>query len=322
MTKFALNLVADERPSTNGKLAPRVVLEVDGQQRAVQKVTLESDTAITRTARKWAGDFNIDEAKLMAELRGLGVEVMAQVSEQRKQRDAAPRVEIRISELADDFLGKLKPGWHRKHRTIFFRSLGREVPLGSLWTLAHDALIDRVAHTAEAHEASHDGRPPPYRVRLGLLKEAVAMGGSRLVTKLPAVGDVADDPTLDRDALLDRIVQWFLRDRNFRSDNGNPVSTTYHAWCAGLEPGNAWHQCFSAPVFARIDEATGLPRAAVRGQAFAADLHFESSRKLAADLRNASFADTNGTIKVARVTWRVWLFTPQVINSITGGNAK
>ncbi|MCH8853925.1 MAG: hypothetical protein IID41_14930, partial [Planctomycetes bacterium] len=194
--------------------------------------------------------------------------------------------------------------------------------LGSLWTLASDSLIDRFACTIEAHEASHGERPLHYRGRLALLKEAVALAGSRLVTTLPAVADVADDATLDRDALLDRIVHWFLRDRSFRSDNGNPVSTTYHTWCAGLEPGDAWSQCFSAPVFARIDGDTGLMRVAVRGQAFAADLRYELSRKLAADLRNASFADTKGSIKVAPVTWRVWEFTPKVIESITGGCAK
>ena len=63
-------------------------------------------------------------------------------------------------------------------------------------------------------------------------------------------------------------------------------------------------------------------RVAVRGQAFAADLRYESSRKLAADLCNACFADTNSTIKVTAKTWRVWVFTPKVIESITGGDAK
>ena len=322
MRQFALNIVADEQPSTNGKLAPRVVLEVDGEERAVQRINLESKQVITGTARQWAEEFNIDESKVMSDLRALGVDAMEEVQKRRQQRDAAPGTKLRISELADEFLGKLKPEWHRKHRSVYFQSLGREVALGSLWTLGDDALVDRVVDTVEAREAARNGPPLNYRSRLGLLKEAIAMAGARLVAKLPAVVNVADDATVDKDVLLDRLVQWFLRDRNFRSDTGNPISMTYHTWYAGLDPGDAWHQCFSSPVFARIDGSSGLMRVAVRGQKLAEELHYESSRKLAADLRYASFANTDGSIKVTPVTWRVWLFTPKVIDSITGGCAK
>ena len=322
MPEFAVNLAKDERHSTNGKLALRVVLKVDGQQRTVQRINLESDLIVTRTARKWSEQFNIDQEKVVSELQELSVLAMAQVVEYRQQRAAAPGAELRISELADEFLGKLKPEWHRKHRSVYFQSLGREVALGSLWTLGDDALVDRVVDTVEAREAARNGPPLNYRSRLGLLKEAIAMAGSRLLTQLPAVVNVADDATVDKDVLLDRLVQWFLRDRNFRSDTGNPISMTYHTWCAGLDPGDAWHQCFSSPVFARVDGSSGLMRVAVRGQKLAEELHYESSRKLAADLRYASFADTDGSIKVTPVTWRVWLFTPKVIDSITGGCAK
>ena len=81
MPQFAVNVVADERPNTNGKLAPRVVLEVSGEQQTVQRINLESDQTITRIARKWSEEFDIDQAKAASELRKLGVEVMAQVAE-------------------------------------------------------------------------------------------------------------------------------------------------------------------------------------------------------------------------------------------------
>lgn len=316
MPEFAVNLVADERHSTNGKLAPRVVLQVNDQERTVQRVTLESDTAITRTARKWSEQFDLDEATVVSELQALSVDVMAQVAERRKQRDAAPDAELRISRLADEFLSTLEPRWHRKHKAIYFQGLGREVALGSLWTLADDALIDRVLNTVEAHEAARDAVPPYYRARLALLKEAIAMAGSRLVTALPAIDDATQDNTLDQQNLLDSLVAWLLAPRTFRTDTGTPVATTYYGWALALAPGAGWLQCFMAPVFGRINEANGRSEICVKGEVLRAALNYETTRRLIGDLGASGYAE-KATIRVARCAWRVLKFDPRVLNSIS-----
>ncbi|MCH8969664.1 MAG: hypothetical protein IIA66_11175 [Planctomycetes bacterium] len=316
MQEFALNMVADERQNANGKLAPRVVLEVDGQQRAVQRVTLESDIAIARTAKKWSQQFDIDQAKVVSELQGLGVEVMAEVAERRKRRGTPPDAELRISELADEFLSTLEPQWHRKHRAIYFQGLGREVALGTLWTLANDALIDRVVDTVEAHEAARDAVPPNYRARLALLKEAIAMAGSRLITKLPALADATQDDTLDQQDLLDSLVVWLLAPRTFRTDTGTPVGTTYHGWALALTPGDRWHQCFTAPVFGRISEAHGRPEICVKPEVLRTALNYETTRRLNGDLERSEYAKKT-SIKVTGCAWRVLKFDSKVLDAIT-----
>ena len=129
MPQFNINTVADEHPATNGRLAPRVVLEVDGEQRVVQRINLESESTVARTAKNWSTEFGLEQEGIASALRKLGVDVMIQVAERRQQRGTPPAPEMRISKLADDFLAKLGPGWHRKHRRIYFESLSREVAL-------------------------------------------------------------------------------------------------------------------------------------------------------------------------------------------------
>lgn len=313
---FNVKVVADEPYSLNGKLVRKVVLNVADRQRAVQSVTLDSDTAITRTAKKWAGQYDLDQAKVVSGLQELGVVAMAQVVEQRKKRGTAPVAELRISRLADEFLGELNPEWHRKHRRIYFESLGREVALGSLWTLADDALIDRVACTVEAHEAARDVQPINYRARLALLKEAMAMAGARLVAALPTVADVTHDGTLDQQNLLDALVAWLLAPRSFRTDNGTPITTTFHTWAMALTPGAGWLQCFTASVFGRISEASCRTEICVKAEVLRAALNYETTRRMIGDLEASGYAKKT-PIKVARCAWRVLKLDPKVLDSIS-----
>lgn len=315
MPEFAINIVAEDH-GTAGKLAPRVVLMVDGDEKAVQRVNLESDIAIARTAKKWFEQFDIDEAEVVSKLQELGVEAMEEVQKRRQQRGTPPDAELRISELADEFLGTLEPQWHRKHRAIYFEGLGREVALGSLWTLANDALIDRVLDTIEAREAARDGPPPNYRARLSLLKEAVAMAGSRLVTTLPAVADVAEDNTLDHENLRDLMVAWLLAPRNFRTDTGTPITITFHSWAIALAPGVGWLQCFTASVFGRISEADGRPEIAVKAEVLKVALSYGTTRRLIGDLKASEYAEQK-PIKVARCAWRVLILDRKLLDSIS-----
>ncbi len=316
MPQFSINTVDDDRPNTNGRLASRVVLEVNGAQQAIQRINLESESAITRTARNWSSEFDINQVKVASELRKLGIEVMARVAERRQQRRAGPVVELRISDLMDEFLGKLNPEWHKKHRTIYFRDLGREVTLANLWTLANNVLIDRVADTVEAQEAARDGLMPNWRVRLAILKEAIRMAGARLITGLPSVADADQDSTLDEQNLLDALVAWLLAPRSFRTDNGTPVTTTFHSWAMALTPGAGWLPCFTTSIFGRIGEESGRPEICVKAEVLRTALNYETTRRMIGDLEASGYAQKK-PIRVARCAWRVLKLDPKVLDSIS-----
>ena len=81
------------------------------------------------------------------------------------------------------------------------------------------------------------------------------------LANLPNKIDAPHDPTLDRDALLDRLTVWLMKERTFRTDTGTPITTTFFRWACGIEPGgDSWLQCFTAPVFARTPDDSSIPR--------------------------------------------------------------
>lgn len=316
---FDVRAVAGDWHHFNGCAQRRVVLSVDGSQKAVQRVTLDSDLAVRRTAKAWASDHGIDEQVALQKLRDMGLSVVAEAAEQANKQ-AAPglRSRRRVSHIAESLIQDLKPLWHRKQRTIFLDVLKLEKSISTLWTLATDAHVDEVLTTVEG-QGSNTGEPPNYRQRLSLLKDAIAMAASRAVRSLPEVTVVDQDATVDHDQLLDKLVVWMLRARSFRLDCGTPISTTYLQWARGVEVGAGWRMCFSAPVFARIGDQAAQPEVAVQGRVLAPELRYESSRKLAADLRATGLADPNHTLKVTAVTavtWRAWLLSPSIITSV------
>ena len=181
MAEFSVELVAGDRHHVNGCAQRRVVLSVDGSQKAVQRVTLDSDLAVRRTAKAWAKDHDIDEGVALEKLRDMALSVIAEAVEQAGRRTTPQSPLRRVSAIAEGIIQDLNPMWHRKQRSIFFGALESEKLISSLWTLATDAHVDEVLVTVEGRESDE---PPNYRQRLSLLRDAIAMAAVCLLLLL------------------------------------------------------------------------------------------------------------------------------------------
>ena len=315
MCPFEVDIVDDGgRHRLNGKARCRVVLMVDMRERLVEQVTLDSASAIKSTAKRWAADHDLDAKAIEARLRDLGLTVVAEAAEQRT--DAKPKPTKRVSDLASEFLKSRGPVHHRKRQAIFLESLGAEVSVSRLWTLATDAEIDAITYTVEGGELFHDGQPPAYRTRLALVRDALALAAARIMETLPEVKTAAVDPTSDREELIAAVAAWLTKGRMFRTDTGTPVTINFFEWATDIEPGHAWMQCFTTPVFGRINEETGRPEVAVQGAHLFEQLRYEGHRRLAGDLRFHGLAVTDYTLRATGKVWRAWLLSHAITDSI------
>ncbi len=304
----------------NGTLRQRIAVVVDDETKTIEAVTLDSPVSKDRAANKWADRYGIEISAAHSELDRLALVATAEAQQRQQEREARPAPTVRVRELAANWLKTLGPRWHRNATSIYLDHAEREVPVAKLWTLAADTQIDAVVDTVEGAELYHDGKPPDYRKRLGLFREAVALATAQIVGELPEVEDAEDD-TASESGLRDKLEGWLLRERSFRTDNGTPVTLTYFAWLTGLARGKAWQQCHTAAVFGRMSD-DDVAMLATKGAVLAPELGYKTSKRLARDLRTDGYAETDRTIKVTGKTWRVWILTPNAIDAVATGNTK
>src|SRR5690606_3042924 len=138
--------------------------------------------------------------------------------------------------------------------------------IGSLWHHLDDAWIDAIAATKQAVESDSTS----YRACIALFRDALAIAAAKAIGQLPEHEDVEIDATVKQERLLDELVAWLLKERTFRADNGNAVSTSVFGWLNLLPPGDVWQQCFTAPGFGTL--ADGRRTIAVNGSSMAAEL--------------------------------------------------
>jgi len=312
---FALSLMAGERGPVNGAVVRCVVLDIDGQQKDAKRVTLDSQHSISVAAGSWAKQFGLDKDAVVAELGRLNMSVLADNAERRQRFEASKDKRDRVSDVADTFLRSLKPVWHRKRKAIYLETVEAEITVASLWTLATDKNIDTVGETEEAAGPGGENGMP-YRQLLLLFKDAVLMAAARVMRGLPEHSKTDIDATIDHGELLSWMVNWLLKGRSFRLDCGTLTTVTLYSWACDLEPGGGWRQCFTTPVFARIDKDGSQPRIAVKGEFLAAELRYESKRRLAKDLTAAGLAVTDNPIRCATKVWRTWEITVEVLQEI------
>lgn len=115
---FELKLVKGDVVHSNGKLARRVLLEIDGVQKDVSKITLDSDLSVRRIANGWSKSFGLDADTACTQLRELAVAAAADAQAAQERREQAQKGARRIVDLAAEFLRGLRPRWHRNRKTI------------------------------------------------------------------------------------------------------------------------------------------------------------------------------------------------------------
>lgn len=316
---FEIKAIAGERSMVNGRVQRRVVLTVEGKQESAERLTLDSPHAIASTAKRWSKAFNIDQDSAANDLRQLNIRIIAEEDQRRRNREAQPATaRKRVSDIATEFLESLKPVWHRKSRTLFLEAIDKEVRLGDVWALAKDSVIDSISETVEGIEMSRDDQPANPRVRLALFKDGIRMAASRLFLTIPENLDVAKDATVDRDQLLHILVSMLIRPRLFKSDVA-VVNDSYFGWASGLQPGSGVIQCFGHPVFARLDEPGEHPAIGVQGDHLTTEVHYESKRKLATDLRAEGLADVprrwRCSMSSRNNVW-IWVLSVEVLDQI------
>lgn len=256
--EFTIERVDIKQPNLNGKLSARVALEVGGDQVLMRTATLDSDRAVKGYAKEWAANYALDRAAVAARLNEIGLKVGAEVAERQKQAKARPKPNRRVSAVADEFVRSLAPVWHRKATSIFCETIGREIPLTNVWTHASDAVIDAVASTQEAAELSRNDGPPPYKILLGLFKDAARMAATRVVKGLP-------DRATDREQYIHQMAAVLIKVRQFKADVGETIQDSYYGFACCVKVGGGWHRCYGHPVFARLQAEYQQPSIAIVG---------------------------------------------------------
>lgn len=313
MTDLKLTTIPGEHSSVNGRVVRRVVIEIDGEQKSVERVTLDSPRAIEKAAKRWEDEYGIDVQLAAEQLRVIGVEAAAESVEQRRQaKERAADPKNRVSDLADAFLASLKPEWHRNGKSMYLNCVSREVPITQLWTLATNADIDAVAKTHEAFEAGD----PDFRRRLALLREAIAMAAARCIRQIPELDEATKDETVRREQIVHQIAAILLKPRTYRNDVGDSLTLNWHSWASGIEPGTGWQRCFVDPVFAQVLIDQAQPIIAISGDLLTTEMRHASKRKLATDLRSLGFADTENRVGCDAKQWRAWQIASEILDSI------
>ena len=224
MPEFAVALIEGERASLNGKaIQRRVALTVDGEQRLVERVTLDGARSVQQAAGRWAEAYGLDRDAVVCRLQGLGRRVIAENQERKRQVAAGPEHLRRASNVAEEFVRSLQPQWHRDGKKVFFAKTGEEVAISSVYTRGSDAEVDAMAYTTELFNPEKE---PTYMACLFLFKEATRMALGRLLPTLPEVNDAEFDPTVVIEDLHGALHSWLLEPRTYRADAGNPITVS------------------------------------------------------------------------------------------------
>lgn len=312
---WKLETVGNTKPSLNGRATvARVCLSIDGEQKAVERVGIDSPRSVKEAANRWAEQFGVDRDGILADLSELGIRVIADIQnrvEKHKQKTADAG---RLSGIADAFIESLKPTHHRDREKIYFEALNAEISPANVWSYAGDEFIDAVKSTAEAQELTSPESEPSYRICLQLLKDAARLAANRAIKTLPDIQDIEHDNALDAAALLSRVVHFMLTVRTLKKDIGEPIQTSIFDFATGLRVGTGWTRMYGLAVFCRNE--SGQPDIAVKGEFLTTELKAKSNRKLAAELRQADLADTNTVLRVTSKVWRAWQFSSAAIDAV------
>jgi hypothetical protein len=315
--KFRLQFARADKIKLSGSLRRRVVVFVDDKQVAVEDLSLASPDAKTKAVNRWKKEHGVDGSACRQELNRLSTDAEASRQEVETKRATAATPTLRVVELARQFIvAELNPIWHRKGKSLYCETIGREVPLSSLWGFVANTQIDAVAGTAEGWELTRDGESPDFRKRLALLKDGLVLAATQLIKTLPEQIDIEVDQTLDPQELQAALTAWLLKPRSYRTDVGTPITTSYFDFACGVVPGQGWQRCHADAVFARIDAGASQPTIAVKSALLIGELRYQSVKRLAADLQTVGFAETDQTIRVTGNVWRVWFLTKCVLDSI------
>ena len=296
-----------------GRLRRSVAVIVDGKEVSTDEINLVSASVKNTIAKRLAKLYGVDEKDAA---RQLGL-LSAKATEEARKRQQEPPKDTsqlkRISQLVSDALAELKPVWHRKSRTIWFEELQQEIALGSIHALVADGIIDQVAGTREGADLFRD---TDHRKRQALFRDACQGVVLRLIKKLKELAEMDVDPTLDADTLRSRLAAWLLKTRRFYSEAGVPVSISYFDWVCKCPVGLTWNRCYGNAIFGRVDKKTNRPEFAIKGDRLVAELQYKVPRRLSADLHSLKFAEIGVTIRLDGKAWRVWVLSPDFLDSI------
>lgn len=317
MPELKLSFAANSFASKRTGLERQVVITLDGIQKRVDRVRLDSGRSRSDLATRVQKDFGVPCEETACQLDCLSLAAAGELQVARKAAlddKSLPR----LSQLADKWLEDLKPKHHRKSRTIYLESVGREIPITCLWRLLENEAVDAVADTQEGREISPNGQKPPHQKLLSLMREAVTMAAERVIRELPEL-DVAEceDPTTDPEELVQRLVFFLVKPRTTRSDDGVCYSTTLLAWAESVAAGGHWQRCYSFPVYAQRDPDNGCIMIAVVGAFLVEELNYKSNKRLASDLKHAKLAQVNYILKFNGRSQRTWLLAERALQAIS-----
>lgn len=74
--EFEVSLDPADRGGRNGDMSRRVILTIEGQRKAADKVRLDSDVSRARIGKAWTKTFKISADTIVERLGGLGLEVL------------------------------------------------------------------------------------------------------------------------------------------------------------------------------------------------------------------------------------------------------
>lgn len=298
----------DITKGTDARITPLLIVTIDGEQKAIEEVSITKARSKAAAAKRWAASFGIEEADALAKLDAIGIRVAANM-QQVRQAGGDPDAP-RVRDLARGFIEEsINPEYHEDGSKVYSRTLARLVRVSEIWREAPPEIIDAVGKTQDGRPTGNSPGTLTYEARVRLFKLGIQQAIACLCRELPNRPDVEVDGAVDHDELIQRLLRFIYSKRLFRSSNGTTRDGTYAEWASKLAIGDGWQQRGVDCVFGRRDDDESPPKIAVYGSILVNELNYKSTRRLAADLRSCSLADTNFTFSITGRTQRAWLLT-------------